>query len=129
MLEFVRITQDIGRLQHTEFWLSNSKLGVPSPLHIILSDQCQVTLVSGSSKPPPGQRHHTHPVGSLKGQTQGKTLGLYYYIAVINKAVFKEKSCILNFRFEALSLSQTGSPRESWWGRLYIPYQPVATGN
>lgn len=104
MLEFVRITQDIGRLQHTRFWLSNSKLGVPSPLHIIPSDQCQVTLASGSSKPPPGQQHHTHLVGSLKGQMQGKTLGFYYYIVVIYKAIFKEKFYILNFRFETLFL-------------------------
>jgi len=62
MLDFVRITQDIGRLQHATFWLSNSKFGVLSPLRVTPSGQCQVMLASDSSKPLPGQRHRAHLV-------------------------------------------------------------------
>lgn len=80
----------------------------------------QVTLASGSSKALPGQQHRAWFVGFFKRAHAGENSRVYYYTALVNKAIVKERSCILNFSREALSLCETDRPREScnWWGPL-----------
>lgn len=104
MLEYVRDTENIGRLRHTAFWLSNSELGVPSP-----PSHASEWLQQGPART-------TAPrmiCGIFKRAHAGENSRVYYYTALVNKAIVKERSCILNFSREALSLCETDRPRES----------------